>query len=191
MIVLCGLGNPGEKYAKTRHNFGFLLLDFLASCFSTSSYTKKFSGDLTQGLIGDESVLLFKPMAFMNLSGNAVAQLVNFYKIVSNRVLVVHDDVDLEFADIRIKKGGSSGGHNGLKSIDQSIGKDYWRVRFGIGRDSDLSNYVLSQFSKAEFEKLEIVFDFFKKNITSLIPDVESNKSEFIKLYKASLHRAP
>jgi PTH1 family peptidyl-tRNA hydrolase len=184
-VVLCGLGNPGKSYTQTRHNLGFLLIDYLRICFHSASFVEKFSGEISKCFIDDINIIFFKPMTFMNNSGKALFQLINFYHIQKSSVIVIHDDVDLNFADLRIKKGGGNGGHNGLKSIDQFIGNDYWRIRFGIGKDQvmDLSNYVLSAFFKLEIELLNIIFEFFKNNIYLLIKDIENNKSKFIENY--------
>lgn len=144
--LFVGLGNPGPQYALTRHNVGFMILDSLADAHSLT-FHKDGKGMLAKGIIQEQRVLLFKPMTYMNLSGEAVSPLMKYYNITLDSVCVVHDDLDLDSWRIKVKKGGGSGGHNGLKSLDQYITPQYWRVRIGIGRPTppmDASAYVLS-----------------------------------------------
>ena len=152
MHLIVGLGNPGEKYAKNRHNIGFMVIDRLIDRLNPTPYSKSsFKGELFKA--GD--ILLLKPLTYMNLSGESVAAVKNFYKIENEHIIVIHDDLDLGLGAIRIKRGGSHGGHNGLKSIDAHIGADYIRVRFGIGRPehkSQVISYVLSDFTPKELE---------------------------------------
>ncbi len=159
MHLIVGLGNPGERYLLTRHNVGFLVLDRLIDKLSPTSINKSvFKGELYKS--GD--LLLLKPMTFMNLSGESVAAVRSFYKIDLTHIIVIHDDLDLALGALRIKRGGSHGGHNGLKSIDAHIGKEYLRVRFGIGRPStkeEVVSYVLSNFTQKEIECITPVFD--------------------------------
>lgn len=159
MFVLVGLGNPGEKYAFNRHNIGFMAVDSLAATYRFPPFKLKFSAAVSEGVVGDHKVLLCKPMAYMNLSGQPVGELIRFYKIPPSHVYVVHDDLDLEPGQIKLKIGGGHGGHNGLKSLDQHIGKDYWRVRLGIGHPGRplaypdvVAQYVLSNFSRPDEE---------------------------------------
>jgi peptidyl-tRNA hydrolase, PTH1 family len=153
--VLVGLGNPGQKYALNRHNIGFMAIDSIAATYNFPPFEIKFSASVSEGTIGEHKVILCKPMTYMNLSGQPVSDLTRFYKVSPGCVYVVHDDLDLETGKIKLKIGGGSGGHNGLKSLDQSISKEYWRVRLGIGhpgrspnRDDLVSHYVLSNFSR-------------------------------------------
>ncbi len=132
MWLVVGLGNPGREYENTRHNIGFMVLDLLARRHRIG-FGSKFKGELGQGTIAGTSTLLLKPTTFMNLSGQAVQPTMTFFKVPLATVLVVHDDLDLELGQIKIKRGGSPGGHNGLKSIDGQIGADYLRLRAGIG----------------------------------------------------------
>jgi PTH1 family peptidyl-tRNA hydrolase len=155
MYVLVGLGNPGEKYALNRHNIGFMAIDSIAATYNFPLFKSKFSASLSEGKIGDHKVILCKPMTYMNLSGQPVGDLIRFYKVSPERVYVIHDDLDLETGKVKLKLGGGSGGHNGLKSLDQNIGKEYWRVRLGIGhpgrspnREDLVTHYVLSNFSR-------------------------------------------
>ena len=150
MHLIVGLGNPGGKYAKNRHNIGFMVIDHLIDRLGPTPQSKSgFKGELYK----TGKILLLKPLTFMNLSGESVAAVKNFYKIENEHVIVIHDDLDLGLGAIRIKRGGSHGGHNGLKSIDAHIGADYIRVRFGIGRPehkSQVISYVLSDFTPKE-----------------------------------------
>lgn len=161
MYVLVGLGNPGEKYALNRHNIGFMAVDSLATAYHFPPFKIKFSAAVSEGVIGDHKVILCKPMTYMNLSGQPVRDLIHFYKIPLDHVYTIHDDLDLEPGKIKVKVGGGSGGHNGLRSLDQNIGKDYWRVRLGIGhpgrspvREDLVTHYVLSNFSHNDEEWL-------------------------------------
>ncbi|MRI58399.1 MAG: aminoacyl-tRNA hydrolase [Epsilonproteobacteria bacterium] len=153
MYLIVGLGNPGQQYAKTRHNVGFMVVDRLIDRLAPSPISKaSFQGELYRS----SNILLLKPQTFMNLSGRSVAAVKNFYKI--DNIIVIHDDLDLGLGALRFKIGGSSGGHNGLKSLDQYIGSDYVRVRFGIGRPTnkeDVVKYVLSDFTPKELECIE------------------------------------
>jgi PTH1 family peptidyl-tRNA hydrolase len=152
-FVLVGLGNPGEKYALNRHNIGFMAVDAIAAAYHFPPFKMKFSAAISEGTIGPHKVILCKPMTYMNLSGQSVGELIRFYKIPPAQVYVVHDDLDLEPGQVKLKIGGGHGGHNGLKSLDQHIGKEYWRVRLGIGhpghRDA-VTPYVLGNFTKSD-----------------------------------------
>lgn len=162
MWLFVGLGNPGQKYAGNRHNIGFMAVDEIVRRHSFSSYSKKFQGELSTGQIGDSKVVVLKPQTFMNLSGTSVQAAMAFYKIAPENVVVFYDELDLPPGKSRAKKGGGSGGHNGIKSIDQNIGQDYWRVRLGIGhpgRPEMVSGYVLNDFAKADAPWLEALFD--------------------------------
>lgn len=174
--LFVGLGNPGDQYLLTRHNIGFILMDALFHFYSFPSFKNKFKGSISQGKINTFDCILLKPTTYMNLSGESVQALLSFYKIPLDQVIVFHDDLDLEPFDVRIKKGGSSGGHNGLKSITQHIGNDYWRFRFGIGHPGIkdmVSQYVLSPFSKDEQQKLPDFLELFCKKITTSLPPKE------------------
>ena len=151
--LIVGLGNPGSKYESTYHNIGFIIVDAICKCWSFRPFLEKAGYLITSGFINDEKVTLLKPCSFMNDSGVPVSEVKNFYKILLDNVIIIHDDADLEFGRIKIKKGGSSGGHNGIKSIDKYITNEYWRLRFGVGRPNDqrsLADYVLSKFSNPE-----------------------------------------
>jgi peptidyl-tRNA hydrolase, PTH1 family len=132
MWLVVGLGNPGREYELTRHNIGFLVVDALARRHG-GSFAGKFKGELCQTSIKGTASALLKPQTFMNLSGQSVQPTMAFFKVPLEQIIVVHDDLDLEFGQMKVKRGGSSGGHNGLKSIDASIGPNYLRIRAGIG----------------------------------------------------------
>lgn len=156
--MIVGLGNPGADYLFNRHNIGFMAVDALAEATCATAWQKKFKGALATGALGGETVLLLKPMTFMNLSGEAVGEAMRYYKLEPADIIVLHDDIDLVSSDVRIKQGGGHGGHNGLKSLDAHIGKDYWRVRLGVGHPghkNEVSDYVLGNFAKADKKWLE------------------------------------
>ena len=155
MFLVVGLGNPGKEYQATRHNVGFMAADEIFRRYSFSDFRKKSQGLVAEGNIGNEKVLLVKPQTYMNLSGNCVAELVNFYKLSAKNVIVIHDDMDLNVGQIKAKCGGGAGGHNGLKSIDSHIGNAYGRIRIGVGHPESreqVVDWVLSGFSKQDKE---------------------------------------
>ena len=152
-MLWVGLGNPGSSYAKNRHNVGFMVLDQIADDYSFSDWKLSKSSAESSGLIGGKKIRLLKPLAHMNRSGLPVAQSAHYYDIAPDNLLVFHDDIDLGAGKMRIKQGGGHGGHNGLRDIDRHIGKDFWRVRIGVGRpdiNQDVDKWVLSDFSKQE-----------------------------------------
>ena len=153
MKLFVGLGNPGKKYTNNRHNIGFMALNQIASDHSFSPWKNKFQGQITDGKLGDEKVILLKPETFMNLSGQSVSETIKFYKIKIEDIIVFHDELDLAPAKLRVKISGGHAGHNGLRSIHQHIGADYHRVRMGIGHPGHkdkVANYVLSDFAKSD-----------------------------------------
>ncbi|HEY4538205.1 MAG TPA: aminoacyl-tRNA hydrolase [Erysipelothrix sp.] len=153
MKLIVGLGNPGRKYVKTRHNVGFLVIDEIAKRFNLSVNQSKFKADYTEFNYGGEKIVLVKPQTFMNLSGESVVQFVNFYKIDLEDMLVITDDLNLPIGKIRIRKNGSSGGQNGINNIIQHLGtKDFPRLRVGIGKDPRIEtvDYVLGKLSGDE-----------------------------------------
>src|SRR3954471_964304 len=164
--LVVGLGNPGKVYAANRHNVGFLVADLLASRVGAKfGRSKRAHADVAEGRLGfgGPKLILAKPLTYMNLSGGPVAQLAQFFKVPLENVVAVHDDLDLAFGEIRAKRGGGEGGHNGLRSMSKSLStKDYVRVRFGIGRPpgrQDPADYVLSDFSSAERKELDFLVD--------------------------------
>ena len=158
MKVIVGLGNPGPKYAETRHNMGFLLADLLAETCRLD-FRAKFQGLLAEGNVEGRKFLLLKPMTYMNLSGRSVRELVGFYKIREEDLLIVYDDMDLSLGKIRFRNHGSAGGHNGLSSVLRELGTDkFWRLRLGIGRPSadwNPASYVLAPFTAEEEPALD------------------------------------
>lgn len=153
MLLLVGLGNPGARYARTRHNIGFLALDEIVRRQNLGTWRGRFRSEVAEGFVGTEKLLAMKPQTYMNLSGEAVGEAVRFFKLAPEEVIVFHDELDLAPGRLRVKKGGGTAGHNGLRSIDQHIGKDFWRVRLGIGHPGDkrlVHGYVLSDFAKDE-----------------------------------------
>lgn len=154
--LLVGLGNPGARYQNTRHNIGFMVLDELGSTVNASS-RERFQGAILESTRDDETLVMLKPLTFMNNSGASVSQVANWYKIPAARILIIYDDLDLPFGTIRLRPKGSAGGHNGLASIIQQLGTDdVPRLRIGIGRPTSGStvNYVLSRFTKDERDAL-------------------------------------
>ena len=153
MQLLVGLGNPGDKYRNTRHNLGFLAIDNICSSFR---FEKKYNAEFAKVNIANSTVACLKPQTYMNRSGDSVASYVNFYQIDPARCLVIHDELDLPFGEVRLKFGGGEGGHNGLKSISESLGtKDYPRLRMGIGKPEAgspilIEDWVLSRFREVE-----------------------------------------
>ncbi len=175
MLLICGLGNPGVKYKNTRHNVGFKLADQIIDYYDF----KKLSGDkknqLFSGNMNNKRVLILKPLTYMNLSGKSVMETINFYKIKMSNLFVIHDDLDLKLAKIKIKKGGGNGGHNGLSSIDEYLGEAYNRIRVGIshpGHKDLVSKYVLSKFSNEEVEVLDNKFEKVVTNFNYIFNDI-------------------
>ena len=164
--LVVGLGNPGKQYADNRHNVGFMVADLLAARIGAKlSRSKRAHADVAEGRLGfgGPKVILVKPLTFMNLSGGPVSQLAQFFKVPVANVVAVHDELDLPYGQVRAKRGGGEGGHNGLRSMTKSLStKEYARVRFGIGRPpgrQDPADFVLSDFSSAERKDLEFLVD--------------------------------
>lgn len=160
MKMFVGLGNPGSKYAGNRHNIGFMALDQIASDHNFAPWRGKFQGQLSEGRLGREKVILLKPETFMNLSGQSVGEAMRFFKLEPADITVFHDELDLAPGKCRVKMGGGHAGHNGLRSMHQHIGESYQRVRLGIGHPGHkdrVSGYVLHDFAKADAEWLDDV----------------------------------
>lgn len=174
-FLIVGLGNPGPKYAATRHNAGFFVLDELASRVGGRFKAHKGHADVVEGRLAGQPVVLAKPKSFMNLSGGPIKAVSQFYKVPLDRLVVVHDELDLPFGALRLKRGGGEGGHNGLKSTTSSLGsKEYARVRFGIGRPpgrQDPADYVLREFASAERKELPFLVDRAADAVEALIAD--------------------
>ena len=159
MWLLTGLGNPGGKYEKNRHNVGFMAVDEIGADHNFPPYKSKFQGVISQGILGGQKALLLKPVTYMNNSGQSVAAAAKFYKIPPEKTIVFHDEIDLDPGKVKVKQGGGAAGHNGLKSIDAHLGtQNYWRVRIGVGHPGDTNkvhSYVLGDFSKSDINWLE------------------------------------
>jgi peptidyl-tRNA hydrolase, PTH1 family len=172
MKLIVGLGNPGEKYARNRHNIGFMAVDELARGYSFGNWKRRFQGVTAEGQIGIGKCILLKPGTYMNESGRPVGEAMRFYKLSADDVIVVHDELDLKPGTVRVKTGGGNAGHNGLKSISAHIGNDYMRVRLGIGHPGDKAlvvNYVLQDFSKADREWLDPLLERIARGIPRLL----------------------
>ena len=165
MLLFVGLGNPTPDSENNRHNVGFKIIDSINKKFNLSKQKPKFKGLLTTGNIADKKIYAIKPLTFMNNSGICIRELIEYFKIDAEDVIVFHDDLDVEFGKIKAKFGGSDAGHNGVASIDKFIGKDYSRVRIGIGHPKnniEVSDHVLQDFNEDEKEELSSI----TKNIT-------------------------
>ncbi len=174
MFLICGLGNPGKEYINTRHNIGFKLIDKLSIFYKFSLLKKDSKKEILKGSIGSSLCLLVKPLKFMNQSGQPIKDVVNFYKIEKDKIYVIHDDLDLQLAKVKIKFGGGNGGHNGISSIDEIIGKNYNRIRIGInhpGQKHLVSNYVLNKFANDEIDLIEAKLNKITDNFEILFSD--------------------
>lgn len=174
MWLVAGLGNPGAQHARHRHNIGFVIVEELARRYGTGPFRARFGGEMAEGRIGIEKVLLLRPLTFMNESGRSVGQALRFYKLPLDRLVVIHDELDLRPGKVRVKQGGGAGGHNGIRSIDSHLGAGYWRVRIGIGHPGDknrVHGYVLSDFAKAEQAWVEPLVDAVAEAFPLLLAD--------------------
>ena len=172
MLLFVGLGNPTPDSENNRHNVGFKIIDTINKKFSLSKQKPKFKGLLTTGNIGDKKVYAIKPLTFMNNSGVCIRELIEYFKIDAEDVIVFHDDLDIEFGKIKAKFGGSSAGHNGIASIDKFIGKDYSRVRIGIGKPKngiEVADYVLQNFDEDESIGIEKISKDITESISILV----------------------
>ena len=172
MLLFVGLGNPSPDNENNRHNIGFKIIDAINKKFSLSKQKPKFKGLLTTGKIGDKKVYAIKPLTFMNNSGICIRELIEYFKIDAADVIVFHDDLDIDFGKVKAKFGGSSAGHNGIESIDKFIGKDYSRVRIGIGKSDSRINtadHVLKDFDAEEKQKLETITNNITNSLAILL----------------------
>ena len=172
MLLFVGLGNPSPDNENNRHNIGFKIIDAINQKFSLSKQKPKFKGLLTTGNIGNKKVYAIKPLTFMNNSGICIRELIEYFKIHTGDIIVFHDDLDINFGKIKTKFGGSSAGHNGIESIDKFIGKDYLRVRIGIGKPNGKTNitgHVLNDFDEEEKQKLENITNSIINSLTILL----------------------
>ena len=182
MYVFAGLGNPGARYAKNRHNIGYLVADEIARRHGFEGFRSRarLGADIAEGRIGDARVALLKPTTFMNESGRALGAVLRYYKIEPATLFVFYDELDLAPGKLRVRFGGGSAGHNGIKSLRAHIGPDYWRVRMGIGHPGDkdlVSDYVLSDFSKAESLWMDKLVDAAAEAVPLLLA---SEKNDFM-----------
>lgn len=162
MLLFAGLGNPGAKYANNRHNVGFMAADAIARRHSFSPWSKKSQGLIAEGTLAGEKIILIKPQTFMNLSGQSVGEALRFYKLDASALTVFYDEIDLAAGKVRVKVGGGSGGHNGIRSLEQHVGKDFRRVRIGVshpGVKEMVHGHVLGDFAKADREWLDVLLD--------------------------------
>jgi len=153
MILVVGLGNPGPDYARNRHNIGFMAADEIVRRHRLGPWKRKFQAECSDGMIAGQKVMVIKPQTFMNLSGQSVGEAMRFLKVPVTDIICLHDELDLPSGKLRVKRGGGSGGHNGLKSLDAHCGQNYRRIRLGIGHPGDralVTGYVLHDFAKAE-----------------------------------------
>jgi peptidyl-tRNA hydrolase, PTH1 family len=182
--LIVGLGNPGPRYAGTRHNIGFEVVGLLAQRMGGKFKANKGRCDVVEGRLGDASVVLAKPKAYMNISGGPVVSIARFYKVPVERITVVHDELDLPFGSLRLKRGGGDGGHNGLRSISAALGnREYARVRFGIGRppgQQDPADFVLREFAAAQRKELPFLIDRAADAVEVLIAQgLEAAQNQF------------
>ena len=192
MRLLVGLGNPGSRYAMTRHNVGFMAVDAIAHRYRFPALRAKFQGTFAEGVIGDAKVLALKPETYMNASGDSVGAAARFYKIDPGEIAVIHDDIDLAEGKLRVKRGGGSGGHNGLRSLDEALGPDYWRVRVGIGHPGMkelVEAYVLQNFMAEERQWLEPLIGAIGEAMPLLVADdTQGFMSKVAHLVKPNKH---
>src|SRR5690349_22579208 len=177
MLLLVGLGNPGSRYAGNRHNIGFMAVDAIAKRHGIGPWRRRFQGVSAEGPLGGERALLLLPGTYMNESGRAVAEAAHFYKLGLSDIVVVHDEMDLAPAKVRVKTGGGVAGHNGLRSISAHIGNDYKRVRIGVGHPGDrdlVHSHVLSDFAKSEKDWVAALCDIIADNAELLVEGGDS-----------------
>ena len=169
MLLFSGLGNPGQKFKHNRHNIGFILIDEISN---KCEFKKKFKGLFGENQIGQIKSYFLKPMTFMNLSGESLLEIKQFFKLKNENIFIIHDDLDLEIGKVKVKNGGSNAGHNGLESISSKIGNDYNRLRIGIGHPGQkdlVDKYVLSNFESDEYDLILKTITSVKDNINVLI----------------------
>ncbi|MGL6115803.1 MAG: aminoacyl-tRNA hydrolase [Cetobacterium sp.] len=180
MKLIVGLGNPGREYERTRHNVGFDIVDKLADKLKANGFKDKFKGLLTEANVNGEKVYILKPQTYMNLSGDSIIQVVNFYKIDPKKdMVIIYDDMDLPLGKLRIKEKGSAGGHNGIKSIISHMGQDFLRIKCGIGKAQNKGeniNFVLGKFSKDEQELIDNMSEDVIAAAIDMINDTQLEK---------------
>ncbi len=177
MLVIAGLGNPGAKYAGNRHNIGFMAADELVRRHGFGGWRNKFSAEISEGQLGSQKVMIVKPQTFMNESGRAIGEIMRFYKLDIENLVVIYDELDLVPGKIRMKTGGGSGGHNGIKSIDAHCGSGYRRIRLGIGHPGQrekVTGYVLEDFTRKDTEWLDPLLGAIADNAELLVSGQDS-----------------
>ena len=178
MLIIAGLGNPGGKYAGNRHNIGFMAADEIVRRHSFGPWKTKHKAEISDGTLAGEKVLVVKPMTFMNESGQSIGEILRFYKEDISNLVVIYDELDLAPGKLRIKTGGGHGGHNGIKSIDAHCGKDYRRMRLGIGHPGSrekVTGHVLGDFAKADQEWLDLLLRSIADNADLLVGGKDAN----------------
>ena len=195
MRLLVGLGNPGSRYAMTRHNVGFMAVDAIAQRYRFAPFRAKFQGTFAEGTVGEARLLALKPETYMNASGDSVGAAARFYKIAPGEIAVFHDDLDLADGKLRVKRGGGAGGHNGLRSLDETLGPDYWRVRIGVGHPgmkSLVEAYVLQNFTAEDRVWLEPLLGAIAEAAPVLVADdPQAFMSKVAHILKPNKHTAP
>lgn len=190
MYLIIGLGNPGKEYDHTRHNAGFDAIDLIADKYNINVTTKKFQALIGDGIIENKRVMLVKPQTFMNLSGNSIREIINFYHLSNEDILVIYDDISLNVGDIRLRNKGSAGGHNGIKSIISNIGSETFdRIKIGVGEKrekQDLADHVLSKMSKIDREEFE---ETLKKVLSATEDLLKEGMSYSMNKYNAKTHQ--
>lgn len=174
MRLIVGLGNPGSRYERNRHNIGFMAVDAIVRRHAFGPFRSRFKGEIAEGTIAGERVYVLKPQTYMNLSGESVGAAGRFYKIAPAEIAVFHDEIDLAPGKLKVKRGGGAAGHNGLRSIDAAIGQDYWRVRLGVGHPGIkelVQPYVLSNFTAEEAQWLGPLLDAVAEAAPLLVAD--------------------
>ena len=178
MFLVVGLGNPGPEYQDNRHNIGFMVVDSLASRWRLGALRSKFGAEVGVGEAHGHKLAIVKPMQFMNLSGEATAKAAAFYQVEPDRIIVVHDEIDLDFGRLKLKSGGGHGGHNGLRSLVQHLGPGFLRVRCGVGRPGGATGdrervvgHVLGPFSRAEQKELPVIVDTAADAVEAVLRD--------------------
>lgn len=182
MFLIVGLGNPGSKYDNTRHNIGFEVIDNISNKYNIDINRQKFKGEYGEGFINNKKVILLKPATYMNLSGESIREVVNFYKISNENIIVIYDDISLDIGRLRIREKGSAGGHNGIKSIILNLSSDVFpRIKVGVGQPNvNLVDYVLGKFSKEEKEILKESIEAATNSVEQIIKeDVNSAMNKF------------
>lgn len=191
MYLLVGLGNPGSQYAGNRHNVGFMVVDKIHRRYAFAPHRLKFEGELAEGEIAGKKVLLLKPSTFMNESGRSVGAVARFYKIPPQKVIVLHDEIDLVPGKIRAKAGGGAAGHNGLKSIAHHFSKEFWRIRIGVGHPGDknlVTGHVLRDFSETDRSWVDRTIDAIAEATPLLL---SSEGPEFLTKVRLILNPSP